>query len=52
MSHQPEHPGQRSDAPEAQYEAPKIERVITEGEMEREVMFAGPGVTTGDLPGD
>src|SRR4051794_6064370 len=27
-----------------EYEAPRIERVLTPDEMEREVMFAGPGV--------
>ena len=35
---------------QATYEPPRIERVLTADEMEREVMFAGPGVTTGDIP--
>jgi hypothetical protein len=39
-----------SHPPAEPYDAPKIERVITQAEMEREVMFAGPGVTSGDLP--
>lgn len=33
----------------ASYEPPRIERVLTPEEMEREVMFAGPGVPSGDL---
>ncbi|HET7378579.1 MAG TPA: hypothetical protein VFJ24_00925 [Gaiellales bacterium] len=49
MNEQPEHATADPDPPETPYEAPKIERVITQAEMEREVMFAGPGVTTGDL---
>jgi hypothetical protein len=32
------------------YESPKIERILTPDDMEREVMFAGPAVTIGDLP--
>jgi len=32
------------------YEPPAIERILTPEDMEREVMFAGPGVTLGDAP--
>jgi hypothetical protein len=33
------------------YESPRIERILTPEDMEREVMFAGPAVTIGDVPG-
>jgi hypothetical protein len=33
------------------YEPPRIERILTPEDMEREVMFAGPAVTLGDIPG-
>ena len=36
--------------PAEPYESPAIERVLTPEDMEREVMFAGPGVTIGDVP--
>jgi hypothetical protein len=52
MSDQPELSNDNADSPVGPYEAPKIERVITQGEMEREVLFAGPGITTGDTPSD
>ena len=32
------------------YESPAIERILTPEDIEREVMFAGPGVTVGDIP--
>jgi hypothetical protein len=31
-----------------EYESPRIERVLTPEDMDREVMFAGPAVTVGD----
>ena len=33
------------------YESPAIERILTPEDMEREVMFAGPAATLGDVPG-
>ena len=33
------------------YESPAIERILTPEDIEREVMFAGPAVTIGDIPG-
>ena len=36
--------------PAESYESPRIERILTPEDMEREVMFAGPGVTVGDAP--
>jgi hypothetical protein len=33
------------------YEPPAIERILTPEDMEREVMFAGPAATLGDVPG-
>jgi hypothetical protein len=52
MSDQPLHSNSDAQTPAEPYEAPAIERVITPGEMEREVLFAGPGITTGDTPTD
>lgn len=34
-------PHQTEHAPVAQYEAPRIESVVTEAELEREVAYAG-----------
>jgi hypothetical protein len=50
MSDQPLQSNDDAQSPVEPYEAPKIERVITPGEMEREVLFAGPAMTGGDLP--
>jgi hypothetical protein len=40
-----------TEAEAGSYESPKIERILTPDDMEREVMFAGPAVTIGDIPG-
>jgi hypothetical protein len=52
MSEQVEPPsaGQPANAEPGPYESPRIERILTADDMEREVMFAGPAVTIGDLP--
>jgi hypothetical protein len=50
MSDQPLRSNDDAQSPAEPYEAPKIERVITPEEMEREVLFAGPGITNGDNP--
>lgn len=52
MSEHVEQPStaQPANAEPGGYESPRIERILTADDMEREVMFAGPAVTVGDIP--